>query len=86
MFSESKGPLELLVAACRPQVTELGRQGPQAVREQGLLISSHCRCVGGGRGASQMSSRKKLVVFPLLPVVLIKTPNLLFIYLNEKNK
>ena len=33
-----------------------------------------------------MSSRKKLVVFPPLPVVLIKTPNLLFIYLNEKNK
>ena len=33
-----------------------------------------------------MSSRKKLIVFPPLPVVLIKTQNLLFIYLNKKIK
>lgn len=38
------------------------------------------------KGGSQMSSRKTRMVFLPLPGVLIKTQNLLFVYLNKTKK
>ena len=35
VFSGSEGPFERLMDACRPRVTELGRQGPRAGRGAG---------------------------------------------------
>lgn len=61
---------------------------PSCDEEEELRAAHLLTSLAGGwevRGGMQMSSRKKLIVFPPLSVVLIKTPNLLFIYLN-KNK